>query len=431
MSSNPSIQSSGSGDLALRATGLGKQYRLGEHVRSFTLRDRFSEVFRRRPSSPPQLLWALKDVSFDLKRGEALGIIGGNGAGKSTLLKILSRITMPTAGRAELWGRVGSLLEVGTGFHPDLTGRENIHLNAVLLGMRRAELRRRFDAIVEFAEIAAFLDTPVKHYSSGMYMRLAFAVAAHLETEILLVDEVLAVGDLAFQRKCLGKMDDLTGSGRTVCFVSHNMDAVQRLCSRGVLLKKGEVATEGPISEVVASYRNMIATDAGLGRFVRDRAVRNGWARISDIRLLSGERAVGRRASDDPLVFEVDVETAGGPHASDTLRGLVVELVVHAEEGYPIFSVMNVDDGGVELPRSSTCTLRVELAPPTLVPGRYRLFACLGLPYLEHVDELHDCFEFEITPPERPWRPYPLHAMRGRTCRRGEWALVDHRCATL
>jgi lipopolysaccharide transport system ATP-binding protein len=414
-----------SSDLAVRATGLGKQYRLGERLRSLTLRDRLSEVFKRSATAKAEPLWALRDVTFDVKRGEALAIIGGNGAGKSTLLKILSRITMPTSGRAELWGRVGSLLEVGTGFHPDLTGRENILLNAILLGMTRAELRQRFDAIVDFAEIAAFLDTPVKRYSSGMYMRLAFAVAAHLETEILLVDEVLAVGDLAFQRKCLGKMDDLTGSGRTVCFVSHNMDAVQRLCSRGLLLHKGRIAAEGVISDVVAAYRNTGVADASLGRFDRSHAVQRGWAQITDIRLVSHDQAVGGLHTDDDLVFEIDVETVGGANASDTLRGLVVELVVHAEEGYPIFSVMNVDDVGLELPPSSRCTVRMTLAGPTLVPGRYRLFAFLGLPFLEHVDELHDCLEFEVTPPRHPWRPYPLHPSRGRTCRRATWRLVN------
>ena len=415
-----------SSDLAIRASGLGKQYRLGESGSGGTLRDRLTDMFSGAAARTVESIWALRDISFEIKRGEAWGIVGGNGAGKSTLLKILSRITTPTTGQVELWGRVGSLLEVGTGFHPDLTGRENIYLNAVLLGMSRAELHRRFDEIVDFAEISHFLDTPVKRYSSGMYMRLAFAVAAHVDTEILLVDEVLAVGDLAFQRKCLGKMDDLAGSGRTVCFVSHNMDAVQRLCSRGVLLKNGQIVSHGDISDFVADYRNASEPDATLGRFDRGHSARTGWARISDIRLVDGLEAVGRRATDDDLVFEVDIETAGGAAQGESLRGLVVELVIHAEEGYPIVSLMNVDDEGVELPRSSRCTVRVKLAPPTLVPGRYRLFAFLGLPYLEHVDELHDCFEFEIISPRNPWRPYPLHPSRGRSCRHAAWTLVHH-----
>ena len=199
-------------------------------------------------------LWALRDVSFDVKRGEVVGIIGRNGAGKSTLLKILSRITEPTSGLAEIHGRVGSLLEVGTGFHPELTGRENIYLNGAILGMRRTEIDRQFDEIVAFAEIERFLDTPVKRYSSGMYVRLAFAVAAHLEPEILLVDEVLAVGDMAFQKKCLAKMKDVAQLGRTILFVSHNMQAIQQLCQRTILLKQGQISFSGRSTDAILRY---------------------------------------------------------------------------------------------------------------------------------------------------------------------------------
>ncbi|MCA9896469.1 MAG: ABC transporter ATP-binding protein, partial [Anaerolineae bacterium] len=199
-------------------------------------------------------LWALKDVSFEVKRGEVVGIVGRNGAGKSTLLKILSRITEPTSGHAEIHGRVGSLLEVGTGFHPELTGRENIYMNGAILGMRRSEIDRQFDEIVAFAEIERFLDTPVKRYSSGMHVRLAFAVAAHLEPEILLVDEVLAVGDVEFQRKCLGKMEDVAQGGRTVIFVSHNMAAVKDLCQRAFLLKEGELEFVGSVDATIRRY---------------------------------------------------------------------------------------------------------------------------------------------------------------------------------
>lgn len=199
-------------------------------------------------------LWALRDVSFTLEEGETLGIVGNNGAGKSTLLKILSRITKPTGGTAQLHGRVGSLLEVGTGFHNELTGRENIFLNGAILGMQRSEIEKRFDEIVAFSEVEKFLDTPVKHYSSGMYMRLAFAVAAHLEPEILIVDEVLAVGDVSFQKKCLNKMKDVSRSGRTVLFVSHDMSAISRICSRAIALSNGEVVLEGNAAEVVREY---------------------------------------------------------------------------------------------------------------------------------------------------------------------------------
>src|SRR6201999_1868145 len=216
-------------------------------------------LFRRRDdaehSRTSEEFWALRNVSFDIGRGEVLGIIGRNGAGKSTLLKVLSRVTEPSEGRVTIRGRVASLLEVGTGFHPELTGRENIFLNGAILGMGRTEIRKKFDEIVDFAEVAKFLDTPVKKYSSGMYVRLAFAVAAHLEPEILIVDEVLAVGDAEFQKKCLGKMSEVSkGEGRTVLFVSHNMAAISQLCNKGILLHKGKVRTDGKMDDVLESY---------------------------------------------------------------------------------------------------------------------------------------------------------------------------------
>ena len=246
------------GHTAIRVENLSKRYRIGERKSYGTLRDVLAGIarsplrrFRSRDhtfqsqTSKDGFIWALKDISFEVQRGEVIGIIGRNGAGKSTLLKILSRITKPTQGMSEIHGRVGSLLEVGTGFHPELTGRENIYLNGAILGMRRAEIERKFDEIVDFAEIEKFLDTPVKRYSSGMHVRLAFAVAAHLEPEILLVDEVLAVGDATFQKKCLGKMGDIADSGRTVLFVSHNLAAIHALCSRVYLIEQGQVKADG------------------------------------------------------------------------------------------------------------------------------------------------------------------------------------------
>jgi len=257
-------------DIAIRIENLSKLYRIGRaQQRHDTLRDaitdfrlKMTDLLRRQAHLQSSIfdlesdrdLWALRDVSFDVRRGEVVGIIGRNGAGKSTLLKVLSRITEPTSGRAEIRGRVGSLLEVGTGFHPELTGRENIYLNGAILGMRRTEIERKFDEIVAFSEVDRFLDTPVKRYSSGMYVRLAFAVAAHLEPEILLVDEVLAVGDSSFQRKCLNKMQDVGQQGRTVFFVSHNMPAVTRLCERAILLDEGRVLHDGPSHQVVGAY---------------------------------------------------------------------------------------------------------------------------------------------------------------------------------
>lgn len=237
---------------------VSKKYAIGRRERYRALRDVIAEAaarpFRGTRKEKADLIWALKDVSFAVPHGKAVGIIGRNGAGKSTLLKILSRITKPTHGSIRVRGRVGSLLEVGTGFHPELTGRENIFLNGAIIGMSKAEIVRKFDEIVAFAEVEKFLDTPVKRYSSGMYVRLAFAVAAHLETEILVIDEVLAVGDVAFQRKCLGKMGDLSHSGRTVLFVSHNMQAVRSLCSEAIWLERGEVKATGSSSEVIERY---------------------------------------------------------------------------------------------------------------------------------------------------------------------------------
>src|SRR5829696_3051771 len=255
--------------IAIDVAGLGKKYHIGgPQKQHYRLTDQLVDIavapFRRvgkllrgqatGAAELDETIWALKDVSFQIQPGEVVGIIGRNGAGKSTLLKILSGITDPTEGYADIYGRVGSLLEVGTGFHPELTGRENIYLNGAILGMKRAEIDRQFDAIVEFAEVEKFIDTAVKHYSSGMYLRLAVAVAAHLEPEILLVDEVLAVGDAAFQKKCMGKMEEVAREGRTVVFVSHNMDAIRRLCAHTLLLDHGQVVARGDSESVIARY---------------------------------------------------------------------------------------------------------------------------------------------------------------------------------
>jgi lipopolysaccharide transport system ATP-binding protein len=261
----------------IEVEGLSKQYRVGAARAAYsyeTLRDvlagAFSAPVRRlagRGAAPEQTFWALRGVSFEVRPGEVLGVIGRNGAGKSTLLKLLSRITEPTAGRVKLYGRIGSLLEVGTGFHPELTGRENIFLNGAILGMKRAEIARKFDEIVAFAEVERFLDTPVKRYSSGMYTRLAFAVAAHLEPEILLVDEVLAVGDAAFQQKCLGKMGEVAREGRTVLFVSHNMGAVLQLCTRAAVLAGGELVMDGEVRPAVSKYLSETRASGSVAAF--------------------------------------------------------------------------------------------------------------------------------------------------------------------
>ena len=270
-------------DLAIRVEGLGKAFRITHHARRSgykTIQEDLIDLLRwtrrlNRSQDRSEMFWALRDIAFDVHQGQVLGIIGRNGAGKSTLLKILSRITRPTTGYAEVYGRIGSLLEVGTGFHPELTGRENIFLNGAVLGMSRRDIQRQFDEIVRFAEVERFLDTPVKRYSSGMYMRLAFAVAAHLEPELLVVDEVLAVGDAEFQKKCLGKMGEVAKSGRTVLFVSHNMAAVQQLCTTGLVLDGGQIAFSGMIGEAIMHYMRL-TSKAVLSTNLRERRDRKG-----------------------------------------------------------------------------------------------------------------------------------------------------------
>ncbi|MBI3985445.1 MAG: ATP-binding cassette domain-containing protein [Lentisphaerae bacterium] len=316
-------------DIAIRVKGLGKLYRIGAKAERYqSLRDALVDAlkapFRRKEAVPT--LWALKDVSFAVNHGEVLGIIGRNGAGKSTLLKILSRITDPTEGCAEIHGRVGSLLEIGTGFHPELTGRENIFLNGAILGMKKRDIERQFDAIVDFSEIGQFLDTPVKHYSSGMFMRLAFSVAAHLESDILMVDEVLAVGDAKFQKKCMGKMGDVAAKGRTVLFVSHNMAAIQRLCRTGLYLDAGRINYCGSASEAVARYQKAFVSD---GAAVPDeRSVREG-----DIRFIRWETI---RA--DPLL---------PPHSCQSRDQVVFKFTLvsrrRVNEAAVLFAVWSLD----------------------------------------------------------------------------------------
>ena len=317
-------------DTVIRIDGLGKQYRIG-HVRGpRTLREDLVDLARapfRRGTVDDGTVWALRDVSLEVKRGEVVGIIGGNGAGKSTLLKILSRIVAPTEGWGEIKGRIGSLLEAGTGFHSELTGRENVYMSGAILGMRRAEINRKFDEIVAFADIGPFLDTPVKRYSSGMQVRLAFAVAAHLEPDVLIVDEVLAVGDAEFQKKCLGRMADVSRSdGRTVLFVSHNMDAVQRLCGRAVLLERGRAVAAGQTAGVVAQYLARTEGPSAAGAWIDLSSVERtgtGTARAVRARYWSDlDAAGGRPYPDGPLTIGLAIEAV----ASCTIASLAFTL---------------------------------------------------------------------------------------------------------
>lgn len=366
-------------DIAIHVEGLSKKFYIGRlQQKHRTLRDNLADAFvapfrragkllRGQTTGAAELdetIWALKDVSFEIKRGEVVGIIGGNGAGKSTLLKVLSRITEPTIGFAEIHGTVASLLEVGTGFHSELTGRENMYLNGAILGMKRDEIDRKFDEIVAFAEVEKFIDTPVKHYSSGMYLRLAFAVAAHLEPEILIIDEVLAVGDANFQKKCLNKMQDVGQEGRTVLFVSHNMPAVTRLCPRTILLNKGKVLADGPSHKVVSVY---------MGSEKAVKAERK-WTDITEtpgddvVRLL----AIRVRTEDGEITEAVDIRKPIGIEMEyEVLQpGHIFMIYFHVvnEEGVKVFTSLDNDHVWRQNPRSAGDYVSTAWIPGNLMP---------------------------------------------------------------
>ena len=335
-------------DLAIHVENLGKEYTIGVPAVNYqTLRDRFSGMFQRRGKrlgsgneESEGKIWALKDVSFDVKQGQVLGVIGRNGAGKSTLLKILSRVTDPTAGYAEIRGRVGSLLEVGTGFHPELTGRENIFLNGAILGMKKSEIDSKFDEIVAFSEVEKFIDTPVKRYSSGMYLRLAFAVAAHLEPEILVVDEVLAVGDAEFQRKCVGKMSDVAQQGRTVLFVSHNMSAVLRLTEETLVIDKGRLMKRAPTPDAVDFYLSRGLSQVGQYTWQEDEIPESAKPfKPLSVRVLNKDGQVSDTVrSSEPTTIEVEYELC------ESINGLRVGLYLQTTQGEFIFTSFDTDE---------------------------------------------------------------------------------------
>src|SRR4051794_31288906 len=409
---------------AIKTEELGKRYTLGLSRRGYgTLREALVEVARRplrRNGNGPSgdVLWALKDLSVTINNGDVVGLIGHNGAGKSTLLKILARITEPTAGYADVTGRVGSLLEVGTGFHPELTGRENIFLNGAILGMRRAEIARRFDEIVDFAEIGRFLDTPVKRYSSGMSVRLAFAVAAHLEPEILLVDEVLAVGDAAFQRKSLGKMGEVAEQGRTVVFVSHNLAIIQALCKRGVLLERGEVVADGPVEETVERYLRSLERAAGDDLLERTDRDGRGW--------------------DESLVRGLEIRDAGGGHPDVLVSGRPATITVQVTEvlplmecrltivnnlGHPVATVDSEAFAPADV-RDSAAGPQIEcmIEALPLLPGRYRIDVLLkGRQRIQ--DGLQAAAFFDVEPGVVGGRPVGISGNDGDVVLAHRWRL--------
>jgi lipopolysaccharide transport system ATP-binding protein len=401
----------------VRVQNVSKQYEIGSREAGYdTLRESiasavsapFERLRRGSGKQKPQTIWALKDVSFEVAPGEVIGIIGRNGAGKSTLLKVLSRITEPTSGRAELYGRVASLLEVGTGFHPELTGRENVYLNGAILGMSKAEIDRKFEQIVAFAELEQFLDTPVKRYSSGMYMRLAFAVASHLEPEILIVDEVLAVGDAAFQKKCLGKMGEVAKEGRTVIFVSHNMTAIRSLCQRAIWLHNGEIVESGETGRVILNYIQRGAL-AMLEKSWADSATAPGdeTARLQYVSIApQGQEAI------EPITIKTPIEMKVGfwNYRGDTVLNLSV--VLYNLEGVAIFNTGSsprmfpegLVEGSFVIPgdflNDGNYTVRLLLVKDTSVA----LF------------DLHDLLSFEVLDSERSgnWYGKVLGAVRPR-----------------
>jgi len=395
-------------DIVIRVENLSKRYLIGQREPYKTLRDtlaeRFTAPFRALASSQlhttspnGNIVWALRDVSFEVKHGEVIGVIGRNGAGKSTLLKILSRITEPTAGRAMLHGRVGSLLEVGTGFNPELTGRENIFLNGAILGMRRREIERKFDEIVAFAELEKFIDTPVKRYSSGMYMRLAFSVAAHLEPEILIVDEVLAVGDVQFQKKCMGKMGDVVQQGRTILFVSHNMSAIRTLCENTIWLEEGQVRAQGSSNEIVqhyleASLSHSQSSDGFVSIQAREDRIGEGILRLKYIRFLdSNLRCTSRLKTGQAASIAIGYSAAEGVRLDNVLVGFTLSSARQEFTGYCQNDISG--NGFQGLPPNGEFRCTFPKLP--LTPGTYTLNVSCKVGTLL-ADRLPQAAEFEV-----------------------------------
>lgn len=388
-------------EAVIQVEKLGKRFHIGKLKAGSTLRDALTNTvkapFRRRGDDADTILWALRDVSFEVKQGEVVGLIGRNGAGKSTLLKILARVTRPTSGSAEIWGRVGSLLEVGTGFHYELTGRENIFLSGAILGMKKAEIQNKFDEIVAFSEVERFLDTPLKHYSSGMQMRLAFAVAAHLEPEILLVDEVLAVGDASFQKKCLGKMKDVSRHGRTILFVSHNMAAVTALCPRVIMLRRGQIALDGPSAEVTGSfYAEMLRKADASGDLATVSRAGTGKARFTSISLqpISADGSIS-----DFIESGCDLVIGTTVQAHTELPESNVAVIIYDSAGYRLIDInLNQHAEFLRLSSGDTALVRFHLRQLLLKPGVYTIGLWIGRGGIEETDAIECAATFLVAP---------------------------------
>ena len=412
--------------VAIETDGLGKSYVLGLHQMG-NLRETVTEAARhplrtfarrRRLAKEADVLWALRDISISVEHGDVLGLIGHNGAGKSTLLKIISRITEPSEGWADVTGRVGSLLEVGTGFHPELTGRENVFLNGAILGMRRGEIRRRFDEIVEFAEVERFLDTPVKRYSSGMSVRLAFAVAAHLEPEILLVDEVLAVGDATFQRKSLDKMAQVAREGRTVVFVSHNLGIIRALCTRGILLDRGQIVADAPVEDAIDRYLEMLeraASEDLLDRADRD-PTGKGATRIRHV-------AIRDASSGQPDVVVGGRQATVTVEVTEVLPEMQCRLLIVNSLGQPVTRLdSEVSSAGDRRDSGVGPTIECQINSLPLLPGRYRID--VRVKARERVqDGLLGAAYFDVQPGVVEGRPMPAHGSDGDVMLPHTWRL--------
>lgn len=398
------MRSDADSTVAIHAEGLGKSYRIGRGPRATTLAERLVNAVRHPfGTGTDEAFWALRDASFEIPRGQAVGIIGRNGAGKSTLLKLLSRITTPTTGWGELHGRVGSLIEVGTGFHPELTGRENVYLNGAILGMRKHEVARRFDEIVAFAGIEQFIDTPVKRYSSGMYMRLAFAVAAHLDAEILVIDEVLAVGDIEFQRKCLGKMGEVAGAGRTVLFVSHSLHAISTLTTRAMVLERGQIAFDGATSDALAFYRGLQSAGAESVHGYRAATDRTGIHVVTGRVLTSLSEGIHRHGDAFALEFEVDI--------TEPVPQLCFSVHVMDETDRALNHFWIYGDGPAFRNATGRFTVRIDVPKYRINLGRYTLAVWLNNRASHQTyDHLTNICPFEITMdglsrPDYDWSP--------------------------